>query len=348
MADQELGSTLHAEGTLNQWHPEVLSGLQDLSGEMDRLQQEADEARRAMKALQDENSRMLLIIDEMRKRIESLGGTSPEMGDALGQAGLKFAGGKQLSGVFERLYTDAVQRIQRYCLIRSQMVSASKAATEMVSALSHKQEVSFDGEDKVPDLDRLSATATSALHGMWYSTDFLFRRACTYAMAQGVEAVGKQHASSVTNIMEDAGQWIQRPIGQEGDPFTRVRKRGVRHTERCPPCRNGSRQSPKLVEGSPFEPEPRSPRKLRQEKVMDPEPTAFTAYVAGIREARGDLGPDEWPQLEPYPSGASAGRAGLVGNLRAEQASKIKDKQLEKRISASQSLPALPKGRALL
>lgn len=360
-----LEAAITASTSLEFWHGEAMDSLEgqmtEIMAEIERLRAENDELRKGSQALQDENSRMLLMMDEMRGRVEKLGGHSAEVDDALEKTGLRVlvnAGGGQqrLKDVFSRLYQDGVQRVQRYCLIRSQMLSATQAATEMVTSLSHKTEVDRAGEDIVPDLGRLSATACAALNGMWYSTDYLFRRACAYAMAQGVDSVGKMHASAISELMEESGSLTgiltKRSLGVEGDPFNRSRKRGARHAEsRCPPCRHGDRPV-----GPPEGPQPeaavRSPRKMRQEAVADPEPTAFTVYVAGIREARGDLRTNEWPRLEQYPSGKLTSSKGMplngsmpLGGTSSKSKGGASGKKV---ISGSQSLPAIPKGRSLL
>lgn len=337
-----------------------MDNLEGRMAEMERLRAENDELRKASQALQDENSRMLLMMDEMRGRMEKLGGRSAEVDDALEKTGLKGLvnpGGKErLKDVFSRLYQDGVQRVQRYCLIRSQMLSATSAATEMVSTLSHKTEVDRLGEDVVPDLGRLSATACAALNGMWYTTDYLFRRACAYAMAQGVDSVGKLHASAVSELMEESGSLTglltKRSLGVDGDPFNKSRKRGARHLQpRCPPCRHGGRPV-EPPEGPQPESAMRSPRKIRQEAVVDPEPTDFTVYVAGIKEARNDLRPNEWPRLEQYPSGKQMSNKGMPLNGSAPlngTSSRNRGATSGKRvISGSQSLPAIPKSRPLL
>jgi regulator of replication initiation timing len=355
-----LQAAVTASKSLEFWHGEALDSLE---GQMAEIMAEIERLRAENQSLQDENSRMLLMMDEMRGRVGKLGGHSAEVDAALEKTGLRVLinagegqGQQRLKDVFSRLYQDSVQRVQRYCLIRSQMLSATNAATEMVTSLSHKTEVDQLGEDIVPDLGRLSATACAALNGMWYSTDYLFRRACAYAMAQGVDSVGKVHASAVSELIEDSGNLTgsltKRNLGVEGDPFNSRRKRGARHSEsRCPPCRHGDRPV-----GPPEGPQPeatmRSPRKIREDAIADPEPTAFTVYVAGVREARGDLRPNEWPRLEQYPSGKLSSLKGMplnssmpLGGTGPKSKSGTSGKKV---ISGSQSLPAIPKGRSLL
>jgi len=362
-----LQAAITASTSLEFWHGEAMDNLEGqmtkIMAEMERLRAENDELRKGSQALQDENSRMLLMMDEMRGRLENLGGRSAEVDDALEKTGLKGlvnpsgpSGQQRLKDVFSRLYQDGVQRVQRYCLIRSQMLSATQAATEMVTSLSHKTDVDRLGEDVVPDLGRLSATACAALNGMWYTTDYLFRRACAYAMAQGVDSVGKMHASAVSELMEESGSLTglltKRSLGVDGDPFNRSRKRGARHAEsRCPPCRHGDRPVG-LPEGPQPETARRSPRKIRQEAVADPEPTPFTVYVAGIKEARSDIRPNEWPRLEQYPSGKLMSSKGMplsgstpLGGTGPSSKGGASGKRV---ISGSQSLPAIPRGRSLL
>ncbi|CAK9102646.1 unnamed protein product, partial [Durusdinium trenchii] len=153
---------------------------------------------------EEEISRLLLTIDELRKRLENIRVVSMDAGPGVASSvdsimekvGLKdivdssFASGLPrnppvLKGVFERLYSDAIQRIQRYSLIRQQMLLANKTYASVVDAIS-----ATDAEEakKIPDFDAVNDTTDSTIRGMWYQTEYLFRRACEYAMAQGVEA----------------------------------------------------------------------------------------------------------------------------------------------------------------
>merc|ERR1712151_1015107 len=140
------------------------------------------------------------------------------------------------------------------------------------------------------------------------------------------------------------GEQELRSVGVEGDPFNRSSKRGARYGADRLPGRRGDRPFKQFVGDA----RSNSPRTLRKAQLHDPEPTSFTAYVAGIREARNDLKPDEWPRLESYPAGKfSIGKQ--LGGMPLAASGTMKSKTPEKRISGSQSLPALPaKGRGLL
>eukprot|EP00435_Cladocopium_sp_Y103_P074438 s357_g48.t1 len=167
---------------------------------------------------QEEISRLLLTIDELRKRLENIRVVSMDAGPGVASSvdnimekvGLKdimdpsFTAGiprapPVLKGVFERLYSDAIQRIQRYGLIRQQMLLANKTYASIVDT------ISTDSEEakKIPDFDSLNDTTDTTIKGMWYQTEYLFRRACEYAMAQGVEASLIKAQQSLISEFED-------------------------------------------------------------------------------------------------------------------------------------------------
>ena len=67
-----------------------------------------------------------------------------------------------LKGVFERLYSDAIQRIQRFGLIRQQMLLANKTYASVVDAIGTDPEAK-----KIPDFDSVNETTDSTIRGMW-------------------------------------------------------------------------------------------------------------------------------------------------------------------------------------
>ncbi|CAE7746807.1 cs1 [Symbiodinium pilosum] len=159
---------------------------------------EVQELKRITQKQQEEISKLLLTIDELRKRMENIkvvsldagpgvAGTVDNIMEKVGLKDIMEAGMTRnppvLKGVFERLYSDAIQRIQRYGLIRQQMLLANKAYAAVVEAVASEQE-----EPRMPDFERLNDTTDATIRGMWYHTEYLFRRACEYAMTQGVEA----------------------------------------------------------------------------------------------------------------------------------------------------------------
>jgi len=318
-----------------------------------------------LKAQQDEISKLLLTIDELRGRIEKIkefAGEDPEVSKKLGnimdRVGLKDmmdvgtgpGSGPKLKGVFERLYQDAIQRIQRLGLIRERMVLANHAYDAVVVAMQGGAPPRNMAEvtSGAPDLARLNATAGASLRGMWYHTDFLFQNACDYAMAQGVEASamkGTGHAS-LEELMDDDELCEMESPDLSRRPGNRP---GVRRGGRPKPLPgaygggNDSKafwQMPAGLNGS------MSPRQMRKLNIRDPVNTSFTSYVAAIREARGDIRPDEWPNCErrrPKKGERDPDRIGSLVNLPGKGVSNS-----PKGMSNSQSLPSLPANRSLM
>merc|ERR1711972_808181 len=122
-------------------------------------------------------SRLLLVIDELRKRIDAIKIAAASQGpeeatnvdNVMEEVGLKElmdtgvppAGESshtwtvpKLMGVFERLYQDSIQRIQRLGLIRERMVLANRAYSAVVDAMVDNK----PADDSIPDLSRLNAT----------------------------------------------------------------------------------------------------------------------------------------------------------------------------------------------
>jgi len=333
---------------------------------------------------QEEISRLLITIDELRSRIEMVremqadGSMSPEaivaVQGVMKKAGLKeimeAANVPKLKGVFERLYQDAIQRIQRLGLIRERMLIANKAYSNIVNAIVCKAEENVE-QPAVPDLDRLSSTAQATLSGMWYHTDFLFKNTCEYAIAQGVESsLMKSQKMSLSEVMEaqeaahlEADALFD--LAADGDdpssPNYKLRKRasarpGRRGGERPSGPSNGKRSNDfpgstatgdshafwSMPGGLDSKGAKKSPRSTRKENLADPEPSSFSSYIANLREARGDLGSDEWkrvplPERIKKPAGPKD-----MGNDQ-----EFIPKTLKGAVSMtnSRSLPLLPKGR---
>jgi len=318
--------------------PVVKPDTKEKDAVIDRHLSEIAALKYRMKTQQDEMSKLLLTVDEMRARIEKIkeaamqvGGpeTQELVGSVMGRVGLKdMMEAKEakdlqtpkLKGVFERLYMDSVQRIQRLGLIRERMVLANQAYSAVAGAI--------DGtsQEQAPDIDRLGQTTQIALRGMWYHTEYLFKHACEYAMSQGVE-----NCASNRPTLEDLMQ-------EQEDPELEAEKL---RQQRLPGRRSDRRNEKQTFAQSMNSPDPKnSPRTKRMQAIQDATTTNFTSYVANLRQARGDLGKEEWPNCvrkEPQrqhvkSDGEKLGA--LVGNA---------GKKSPKGLANSQSLPMLRK-----
>jgi hypothetical protein len=317
--------------------------------------QELEELREKCKSQQDEITRLVLIIDELRARLEKIPEEAPpemapQMGGLLEKVGLKEIvdvglaaknrpSDQDLRPVFLRLYQDAMQRIQRFAIIRETVKATSKAYMEIAETgcgpgldPSPSPETG-PGLGRVwpykgsfpPELERLNATAQAALNSMWYHADHSFRRMCDYAVLQGVEALlTKSHKASLDELMatsmaedtDNPRDASEVPEGRMGETWHA--SRGGRETRGRLPGRRSERPrgfplaashqmscsdgfatqkvlSSALATGAGGQPE-RSPRHqhIRKAQLMDPDPTAFATYLAAVKEARGDLQPEEW------------------------------------------------------
>eukprot|EP00927_Polykrikos_kofoidii_P067392 TRINITY_DN62885_c0_g1_i1.p1 TRINITY_DN62885_c0_g1~~TRINITY_DN62885_c0_g1_i1.p1 ORF type:complete len:837 (+),score=170.91 TRINITY_DN62885_c0_g1_i1:366-2513(+) len=317
-----------------------------------------------VKAQQDEISKLLLTIDELRARIGKIRASA---GDHGGEVATKITGIMErvglremmevgsvpkLKGVFERLYQDAVQRIQRIGLIRERMILASQAYDVVVDAMTSNSppQDPLQAADGSTDLQRLNDTASAVLQGMWYHTDYLFRHACDYATAQGVEASVQKGGRSTLNDLMDSVEDEEVPLSSSPNPeaMSRSRRRGDRlpgrRGERPRMCASAS-ESGKAFWHQP-EPgglsNPMTPRQMRKLNVQDPGNTSFTSYVAALREARGDLRHDDWPNCPrqvPEKRCRGSDKLDVILNLPGKAS---------RGLAPSQSLPALSKGRSVM
>eukprot|EP00931_Biecheleriopsis_adriatica_P100846 TRINITY_DN76087_c0_g1_i1.p1 TRINITY_DN76087_c0_g1~~TRINITY_DN76087_c0_g1_i1.p1 ORF type:complete len:1146 (+),score=320.18 TRINITY_DN76087_c0_g1_i1:117-3554(+) len=332
--------------------------------------QEVLNLKQQMTKQQQEISKLLITIDELRKRLENIKAVSLEAGPGVAgtvnnimeQVGLKdimeakAAAPPVLKGVFERLYQDAVQRIQRYGLIREQMLLANKTYAAVVDAIKGPEQLV--GDDEMPDFERLSATTDATVRGMWYHTEYLFRRACEYAMSQGVEAsLLKAQRGSFNEMLETEGD-----AGYEDQMYhkaQRARDRLPGRRSDRPSARQGARDGDtgKLSSNwtsagttpSAGVPYPTSPHKFRK---MPPEgETPFTSYVAALREARGDVSKDAWARVDKMERklGKSESASDGFKTLKAAcgGANPTGSPPMGGGMSVSHSLPALPKGRTI-
>lgn len=277
------------------------------------------------KEQEDEIARLLLMIDELRARLDKMEpasiqvGARPAITKVLEEVGLKdiveAGSGPRLKGVFERLYEDAVDRINRLGIVQEHMVMANKTYNAVMAAISNKDPTA--GAGQIPDLQRLNATTSAAVRGMWYHTEHLFRRTCAYAISQGAEAsVLKSGRGGVSDMVDYVAAQEGNMYAFDDDGLGKLSRRG----DRVPGRRGGERSRgqglTQMGNGSLF-------RKTKGQMV-EQEPMSFASYLGALREARAEFTQEEWPRATKRRESLSNKLGGLVG---------------------SQSLPALPKGR---
>lgn len=295
---------------------------------------EVQELKRITQRQQEEISKLLLTIDELRKRMENIkvvsldagpgvAGTVDNIMEKVGLKDIMEAGLARnppvLKGVFERLYSDATQRIQRYGLIRQQMLLANKAYAAVVEAVASEEEQQW------PDFERLNDTTDATIRGMWYHTEYLFRSACEYAMTQGVEATLVKSQQNLVSEFEEKVQESFSPAAPRrekppGPP--RRQERGIKE--------EASRRS-------------ELPSKRRPD-----EPTPFMSYMAALREVQGQLAKEVVQSLPEKPR---------HGTRALDEFRTLKDAcdrppmalptSTTSSLATSRSLPALPKTRGL-
>lgn len=283
-----------------------------------------------VKELENEIARLLLTIDELRRRIESLQGipTDPDDVDKIAslmeKVGLKeladAKGGARLKGVFERLYQDSCQRIVRIGMVRERMLLANKAYSAAVAAMCTGEDPSRFG---VPDFDRLNETTKATLQGMWYHSDYMFKRSCEYAMMQGVEPqlLKSQHDNFE---LDDAGYGI--------DDEMPPRSSRSRATADRLPCRHGTR-----------------PRGGKTELEDSGQPS-FKAYMEAMRSSQAVAVPAKVsPEKRLWKADATSSSADSYKTLKAAcSAPSSGGSGFAFALAASRSLPALPKGRGII
>lgn len=291
---------------------------------------EVQELKRITQRQQEEISKLLLTIDELRKRMENIkvvsldagpgvAGTVDNIMEKVGLKDIMEAGLARnppvLKGVFERLYSDATQRIQRYGLIRQQMLLANKAYAAVVEAVASEEDQQW------PDFERLNDTTDATIRGMWYHTEYLFRSACEYAMTQGVEATLVKAQQNLVSEFEEKVEESFSPAAPRrekppGPP--RRQERGIKE-------------------------EASSRRELPSKRRPD-EPTPFMSYMAALREVQGQLAKEvvqSVPEKRPT-------RANLDEYRTLKDAcDRPKPIASPTSMTTSRSLPALPKTRGL-
>jgi len=297
---------------------------QDTDGSVDVAEQQAptyDALQAQCKRQESEIARLLLTIDELRARIGKLKGVAEKSGmelagainGAMSTAGLReiveAGSGPALRGVFQRLYQDALQRVQRLGLIRAKMVKVKSTYASVASALEDQRPLDYTGSAVLADLDQLSETTDATLAGMWYHTEFLFRHACEYAIAKGAEAYTmKGQKCSLAELIDTAEAEHQdssafsrdTPGSTVDDDVGSTKSRRGRGTDRLPPARGSDRHRYPGAPGGDgrvfWHPlpgglagGPRDPEAIRKAHLLEPEPSAFAAYVHTLREARGEV-----------------------------------------------------------
>jgi len=256
-----------------------------------------------------------------------------------------------LRGVFERLYQDAVQRVQRYGLIRERMLAANAACSQIVSALSDQQ--SKDDSEDIPDFERLNTTAQAALRGMWYHTDYLFKATCAYAMSQGVEnSLLKVHRSALTDLMDTSEDTDPTFPYDDSRRFKGSRLPDRRDKRANKLALNGGTGRDWHHTASSFA-AAASPPRYRKQQLADPEVTSFSQYVAALTESRAELEDDDWlrskdkAESKANPNPHADTFTTLKAACYVEAKGRGNTGGSGKGLGTSQSLPALPKGRTM-
>uniref|UniRef100_A0A7S1RKR8 Uncharacterized protein n=1 Tax=Alexandrium catenella TaxID=2925 RepID=A0A7S1RKR8_ALECA len=308
--------------------------------------EEAVRLRDLCKWQQEEIARLLLLVDELRKRIEAMGESAVQEGSgspvaaSMEKFGLREVaearGQQRLKGVFERLYQDACQRITRYSLIRERLLASNALCNQVMAALSTRQ--AEDGSE-VPDFERLNATASAALGGMFYHTDYLFRATCQYAMSQGVENTLFKVRRDFNDFDPNASEDTEQPDHDEARRHGPHRLPG-RRSER-PRKGGGQPASPRTGSTSV------SPAKLKKASPLAEEHASFGQYVQSLKDANME---EEWRPKAGRDKKMMLSSSGDFSTLKAAVLEKGKDGGRANKgagLVASQSLPALPKGRSL-
>merc|ERR1712093_926726 len=257
----------------------------------------------------------------------------------------------RLKGVFERLYQDSIQRIQRLGLIRERMVLANRAYSAVVDAMVDNR----PADDSIPDLSRLNATTSAALRGMWYHTEYLFRHACEYAMGQGIEAsLLKGNRPSLGDIMDDdvglddplaegrealhdqsTTRQVRRPARLGGDrPLARRTERpGVSLGQRGHPLggQHSSAQAPWSLKRA---------QTAAPDGAKDSVSTSFASYMSAMKDASST---DGWANDDRQAATRRQLGPGLVASGGEKLDVLLGTKNGMKIACKSESLPVLPK-----
>lgn len=308
---------------------------------------EHDGMEKRIKELEDEIARLLLTIDELRRRIEQLQAIPMDPDEEetvksiMTKVGLQelaeasAGGGQKLKGVFERLYQDSVQRIQRYGMVRERMLLATKAYNSVVSSMGAGQ----PDPNAIPDFERLNETTRATLSGMWYNTEKIFKRCCEHAMSQGVEHT-LLRTQGRKDLMGDLAEL------DTGAGLTDELPKARRTRDRLP-GRRGER--PQKLAGA-------APTKAGKD-AGTPTSQSFTSYVAQLREAqtttaRGEEFNRSSDKVMASPDRRVPSRqesAAALDNFKTlREACAPSSAGSAGNLSASRSLPALPRGRGYM
>mmetsp|Transcript_92061 Transcript_92061/g.143573 ORF Transcript_92061/g.143573 Transcript_92061/m.143573 type:complete len:1205 (-) Transcript_92061:119-3733(-) len=307
-------------------------------------QMEIDRLRKTCREQQEEISRLLLMIEELRLRLAQMqqlleekgGPVADELEKALVEVGLKdLIDAKQgnLKNVYERLYQDALQRMQRLALTLEQKAEASKMYYQNV-----KKETGFSMNLESLPLQRLTEAALAAIHGMFYHYDILFRRVCERAAADGLRnAAIENYRLALSDIFGDLpkdsnfNDLNSICITNACEPFSNDRIQQCRGAPKPRICNSAGALTANLVapNAQPYK------SKSKQGGLgfgQQREAGAFQAYMSKLQQLDAQANPLE--SLRSRPASRTDSLGALTQSLKRSQ------------LTSSLSLPALPKGFA--
>jgi len=282
------------------------------------------------------------------------GDVAKELEQALKEVGLKdlvdAKTGRPLKNVYERLYQDAVQRMQRLALILEQKVEANKLY--LASLSSTKRIKGTASQVPAPDLEKLTDAALVAIQGMWYHYDIMFRRVCEESQAQSIrDAAADNYKMALSDIFgtscedfefeEDLGSLRVPKVADDGT---------VRSSSACGPPRPFAERRISNTAGavSPgggiaFAAQPQKGRLRRPLELPDKEKGDFKAYMARMQES-GQPFPQPSTQLHAH----RRPKSDVPAAARPDSVTSLTMSGKRNGLMPSLSLPALPKGLANL
>lgn len=290
-----------------------------------------------VKELEEEMAKILLTVDELRRRVEKLqqipiDPDEDTINSIMEKVGLKELadareGGLKLKGVFQRLWQDAAQRIQRAGMIRERVALASKVFSSSMLAVREGGDPKAYG---VPDFERLNETTQATLRTMKYHSDYIFKQCCEYAILQGVEAPLAKELGDPCN-QENTICDTYGIVDDEMPEADRIRH--FQKTDRLP-GRLGHRphRSPCAQPVS----------KILTQEIANGTPSSFKNYVALLRQAQ-DQAFDCVPKLDKLEMQSMEDSF-----LTMKEACALTKVHSPSGLSASLSLPVLPKTRNLV
>lgn len=209
----------------------------------------------------------------------------------------------------------------------------------------------------------MSATTAAALHGMWYRTDYLFRRACEFAAArrdaEGLFLMPRKPAYD-EELAEERGVPMSRRKNSTGRLPGKREARAGSIMSRASELSNGSGSAGGAGDGRLFWMPVESvagPGQIKA-KLLDPQGPSFRAYVDTLQQAQQDPAHAEATAFMAYVRALKRMEGSVGPDLQKQQAA-AEQKQHESRLSTivggrppgyeggtlavSRSLPALPK-----